>query len=106
VVIVDKSRKGQLAQLAKRIRAARVGSHLSQSVLAKAVGVSDKAISSYEKGRAVPSIGKLTKIAAKTGRSLAYFAGENTNSEEIADKIAKVEKELAQIKKLLKKNPK
>lgn len=89
--------------IAKRIRQARQGARLSQQDLATAVGVSDKSISAYEQGRAVPPINKLKKIASQTSHSLNYFTDENVDQATIANRLIKVEQELKEIKKLLKK---
>lgn len=95
----------KLSQLAKRIRQAREGSHLSQSELAKNLGVSDKSISAYEQGRSTPSLEKLKKIASSTHRSLEYFTNDDVTKAEIATKLQMIERELAAVKKLLLKKP-
>ncbi len=87
--------------LAKRIREAREEANLSQATLAKHIGVSDKAISSYEKGRSIPPFENLKKIAESTNRPLTYFTDESAVESLIATKLTTIEKELAEIKKLL-----
>lgn len=89
--------------IAKRIRQARQQAHLSQQDLGKAIGVSDKSISAYEQGRAVPPVNKLKKIASTTSHSLNYFTDEKVDQAIIASRLVKVEQELKQIKRLLKK---
>lgn len=92
--------------LAKRIREAREEANLSQVTLAKSIGVSDKAISSYEKGRSIPPFEKLQKIAETTDHPLTYFTDESATEELIVTKLATIEKELAAIKKLLERKTK
>ncbi len=96
---IDQQKALQL--LAKRIREAREQANLSQATLAKNIGVSDKAISSYEKGRSVPPFENLKKIAEQTNRPLTYFTDESAVESIIATKLATIEQELAAIKKLL-----
>lgn len=100
---VNQSDQRKLAELAKRIRRAREGAHISQLELGKAIGVSDKAISSYERGRSIPPFNKLKKIAQATEQPMDYFSGDPKLEATIVSKLSKVEKELAEIKKLLKK---
>lgn len=90
--------------LAKRIFKARKEAHLSQQSLAQAIGVSDKSISAYEQARATPPLNNLKKIASVTSRSLNYFTDTNVDQGIIASKLVKVERELKEIKKLLKKS--
>ncbi len=100
---VNQSDQRKLAELAKRIRKAREEAHISQLELGKAIGVSDKAISSYEKGRSTPPFNKLKKIAQETKQPMDYFSGDPKMEGTIISKLSKVEKELAEIRKLLKK---
>lgn len=101
---VNQSDQRRLVELARRIRKAREESHISQLELGKAIGVSDKTISSYEKGRSTPPFNKLKKIAQETKQPLDYFSGDQEIEAAIVSKLSKVEKELAEIKKLLKKS--
>lgn len=87
--------------LAKRIREAREGAQLSQATLAKNIGVSDKAISSYEKGRSTPPFEKLQKIAEQTAQPLTYFTDEAAIESLIAAKLTTIEHQLQEIKELL-----
>ncbi len=90
--------------LAKRIFKARKEVHLSQQALAQAIGVSDKSVSAYEKGRAVPSIDKLKKIAISTHQSFNFFTEDKIEESMITTKLSSIEQELKQIRKLLKKS--
>ena len=90
-------------QLSKRIHKARIEANLSQAALGKGIGLSDKSISAYEQGRATPSISKLKKIASQTKKPLQYFTQEQTVEIDINGKLESIEAELAELKKLLKK---
>lgn len=90
--------------LSKRIRQARTAAHLSQAALGRSVGVSDKAVSSYEKGRSAPSVAQLKRIAQTTRLPLAYFTEENERPALLASRLAAIEKEVAELKKLLKQS--
>ena len=79
----------------KNIKKARVYSGLSQKQLAKKLGVSDKTVSAYETGRAIPPTPTLAKLAEITNVALSEIISEqelghqnsnNTNSERL-DKI-------------------
>lgn len=101
---VTRTRKGKkLNEMADRIRNARREAHLSQLELANGIGVSDKSISAYEQGRSMPPFEKLKKIADTTHHPLAYFTEDNVNETTIAAKLQSIERELLEVKKLLKK---
>lgn len=95
--------KDELTELAKRIRLARSHAHLSQHALGKNIGLSDKAISAYEKGRSIPPLDNLRKIANATRHPLTYFTQEENTEDEITAKLLSIERELAEVKRLLKK---
>ena len=89
--------------LASHIKKAREDAHISQKELGGNIGVSDKSISSYEKGRSIPPIKKLRKIAEETNKPLGYFTEEETININIISKLNIVEKELREIRELIKK---
>jgi transcriptional regulator with XRE-family HTH domain len=95
--------KKHLTELAKRIKTARRHARLSQDALGQSIGLSDKSISSYEQGRSVPPLAKLKKIADSTKRPLSYFTQENIDEANITTKLLSIERELTEVKKLLKK---
>lgn len=95
--------KDELTELAKRIRSARSNAHLSQHALGESIGLSDKAISAYEKGRSQPPLENLRKIAGATRHPLTYFTQEENADVEITAKLLSIERELAEVKRLLKK---
>lgn len=99
----DPVNKDNLNELAKRIRTARQEARLSQSALGKSIGVSDKSVSSYEQGRSTPPFAKLKRIAESTNRPISYFTQENSDDATIASKLLSIERELNEVKKLLKK---
>jgi transcriptional regulator with XRE-family HTH domain len=92
-----------LSILAKRIRAARENAHLSQHALGNSIGLSDKSISAYEKGRSQPPLENLRKIADATNHPLNYFTQDEIEDGEITAKLLSIERELAEVKILLKK---
>ncbi|HWY79204.1 MAG TPA: helix-turn-helix transcriptional regulator [Candidatus Sulfotelmatobacter sp.] len=100
---VDK--KKSLTELARRIRSARENAHLSQNALGKSIGLSDKSISAYEKGRSQPPLKNLQRIADATNHPLAYFTQETPDDAAIAAKLLSIERELAEVKRLLRKAP-
>jgi len=103
---MNTKKEKQLSQLARRIREARQHSRLSQSSLARGIGVSDKAISSYEQGRSNPPFEKLQKIAQQTNYPVSFFIGETETEGVIAQKLSTIERELAEVKRLLKQTKK
>ena|SRR5215469_18241993 len=98
---MKRSNRDDLSQLAKRIRYARENAHLSQDALGQSIGLSDKAISAYEKGRSQPPLENLRKIADATKHSLTYFTQEDNEDSSIAAKLDSIERELAEVKKIL-----
>jgi transcriptional regulator with XRE-family HTH domain len=86
--------------LSERIRSARKNVNLSQIDLANLVGVSDKAISSYEVGRAVPPLDILKKISVVTNKPMSFFFDEENNGEAVVKKVEKMIEELNDIKKI------
>jgi len=95
--------KDELSKLAQRIRSARENAHLSQQELGSGIGVSDKSISAYEKGRSQPPLENLRKIADATRHPLTYFTQEDNTETAIEAKLLSIERELAEVKRLLKK---
>ena len=71
--------------------------------MASKLQLSDKAVSSYEVGRAQPGIEVLRDIGQATGRPVTYFI-DDEGAEEIdfTVKIRNIEKELAELKTALK----
>ena len=89
-----------LQMLSERIRLARKEAVLSQIELAQLVGVSDKAISSYEVGRAIPPLDILKKISVITGKQMAFFFDEDPSNRAVLQKVDKMIEDLNAIKKI------
>jgi len=92
--------------LFKRIKQARVIAGLSQQELAEKLGVSDKTISAYELGRAIPPSTTIAKIATITGVPLNdFFSNSNkgTSLEDIDKKLDRLEKRMAEMSVFLSK---
>lgn len=101
--IDNNPKEKKLSELARRIRTARREARLSQQALGDNIGVSDKSVSAYEQGRSVPPFDKLKKIAVQTNRPVSYFTEDNIDEATITTKLLSIERELAEVKKLLKK---
>lgn len=91
-----------LTALQERVRRAREEAHLSQKELGDFIGVSDKSVSAYEQGRSTPPFEKLKKIAECTNRPITFFTEEEPNTSIIVNKLSLIEKEMAEIRDLLK----
>ena len=100
-----KPREG-VESIGQLVRSARKNAHLSQAELANGIGVSDKAISSYEQGRSIPPFDKLKKIASVTGHPLSFFTEDNVSDTTIMAKLQTVEQQLIEIKTILEKSRK
>lgn len=88
--------------MGEKIKRARTAAGLSQKDLAGRLQLSDKAVSSYEVGRAQPSIEVLKEISSLTEQPLVYFLDEQPHVDlELQAKLKKIERELAEIKTLL-----
>lgn len=88
--------------LAEKIKTARKSVGLSQRDMGKILKLSDKAVSSYEVGRAAPNLDALRQIAEVTHKPISYFVEETVDEESLIEvKIKMIEKELSEIKELL-----
>jgi len=88
--------------LGSKIKSARKGAGLSQKEMAKILGISDKAVSSYEVGRATPPVPTLREISTITYKPYSYFMEPDESEEmDVPGKIAKIEHELSEIKRML-----
>ncbi len=89
-----------------RIKKARKEMGFSQKQLAGYLRVSDKAVSSYEIGRTTPSFETIKKIGKIVHKPINYFDKDSDPKDlDLQIKIKTIEKELLEIKKLLKKKP-
>ncbi|EHQ35150.1 protein of unknown function DUF955 [Methanoplanus limicola DSM 2279] len=64
-------------QIGERIHAARKGKGLSLRAMGEIIGVSQTAVSKYEKGEIVPDSGMLIRIANSTSKSPDFFFRQN-----------------------------
>ncbi len=97
----------KMDKIAKKLKQARVEAALSQKDLANSLKLSDRTISAYEKGRAMPPLDTLQNISNLTHKSINYFLDEEIDEGENLDlqvKLKKIEIELLQIKKALKEH--
>lgn len=81
-------------------------SGLSQKELAERLGLSDKTISAYETGRAIPPSSTLAKIAEITNVSVSKIMGESAvedeyNQSRVNDRLDKIEERLSNIEQLI-----
>lgn len=92
--------------LFKNIKAARIQAGLSQSQLANKLGLSDKTISAYETGRAIPPTITLFSIAKATGFSLLQLTGFEQKSTEsaISNKLDSLAEKIFEIGDQIKKS--
>ena|SRR5258708_40342668 len=90
--------------IADKIKKARKEAGLSQKQMGDAMSLSDKAISSYEVGRATPTVDTLREISRVTYKPVTYFLEEGDPDEmNVQMKIRSIERDLMEIKKILKK---
>jgi len=97
--------------IGERIRQEREKQGLSQRRLGIVLGLSDKAISSYESGRTIPPLDTLLKISNELNKPVSYFLSDHIEEIDIVDHIeiltSKVEellREIGELRNLLKKN--
>jgi transcriptional regulator with XRE-family HTH domain len=101
------SNQPKVSYLGERIRTARKSVGLSQEDLGQILGVSDKTISAYEVGRAVPPLPKLLKLAEVTRRPVSYFSTETPSVKiEVEERLRLIENLLTEIKELLEEKTK
>jgi transcriptional regulator with XRE-family HTH domain len=93
--------------IGKMIRKARKEIGLSQKDFANVLHVSDKTISSYEVGRAMPGFNTLLQISKVVQKPISYFDSDVEHEDiDLQIKLAVIEKELLEIKKILAKRNK
>jgi len=63
--------------LAKRLKEARESKKYTQRDLGLLVGLSDKSISAYEKGKVIPPLEILVRIAKELEKPVSYFLEED-----------------------------
>lgn len=65
--------------IAEKIKKERERLGLTQEEFGKLIGISKQSISSWEKGRNLPDILNIAKIANLSGKTLAEFFNDTTN---------------------------
>ena len=90
--------------LGERLKHARKLAGYSQRELAKELKVTDKAVSTYEVGRAEPSFKMMKKISKLVGKPISYFDTDYEVSESnLEGKLDRIEEELKEIRIMLQK---
>lgn len=88
--------------LSALIRKARKEIGLSQRDFAKHLQISDKTVSSYEVGRAMPTFDMLRKISRVVNKPISYFDADSQSDDvDLQIKLQIIERELLEIKKIL-----
>ncbi len=98
--------------IGSKIRKERERQGMSQRRLGMVLGLSDKAVSSYESDRTVPSLDTLMKIANELGKPINYFLSDYVDDIDLVDHMDLLQKkvdalvaELAELKEaILRKN--
>ncbi len=89
----------------ENIKKARIQSGLSQKSLAKKLGISDKTISAYETGRAIPPMPTLTEISKITGVSISQIIEESKEERESKTynekKLAQLEERISNLEQII-----
>lgn len=94
----------RLLTLGQRIKQARKEAGLSQKDLANKLQVTDKAVSTYEVGRAQPTFQMIKEISRLTRKPIHYFDDEVDITEpNLMIKLDRIEEELREIRRLLEK---
>ena len=83
----------------KKVRQER---KLSQRNLGVFLGLSDKAISSYESGRTLPNLEVLMKISKELEKPASYFLDEDLAQESLVDRLNEIEIQIKNISENLK----
>jgi len=93
----------EVDKMSRAIRQARQLAGFSQKQLAKKLGLSDKTISAYEKGRAIPPATTLKRIAEVTNKPINgfYRADDTVDLDLINRKLDILIKELGDIRQAL-----
>ena len=87
-------------KLGQKISQIRKEKKLSQSDIAKAVGVSRDAISKYERGDIVPSVENAKKMADVLGVNLDYLVSNEEQQEVIENSMVRRIKEIQRLSEI------
>lgn len=80
--------------IGERIKRARESRGLSQKLLGVKLGLSDKAISSYESARTVPPIETMYKIAKELKKPISFFLESEEDDASLLERIDRIEKSI------------
>lgn len=86
-----------IKELGGKIRSAREAKGLSQKKLGLILGLSDKAISSYESSRTYPPLDTLYQIATELDKSIDFFISKDSNKLDLEIKLQIIDKKLNEI---------
>ena len=89
-------------KIGEAIKKARKEIGMSQKEFADILHVSDKTVSSYEVGRADPSFEMMRKMSKSLHKPIGYFADDAPDDIDLQLRLNTIERELLEIKKLLK----
>ena len=93
--------------IGQKIKKARKEAGMSQEDLGRALGLTDKAVSTYEVGRASPSIDTLKEISKVTYKPITYFMSDGDPDDiNLEVKMKIIERELTEIKEILRRKSK
>lgn len=87
--------------IARNITAVRKANHLTQAELAEKLNYSDKSISKWENGEAVPSVDVLVQMSNLFGMSIDYFVKDQPTESAPAQKRTKSNKVIITILSVL-----
>lgn len=88
--------------IGERIRKIRESEGISQRSLGLSLGLSDKAISSYESGRTLPPLKTLFKIAGELKKPVSYFIENAEDEASLYERIDRTERLLNEVNTELK----
>lgn len=92
--------------LASKIRLARQDLSLSQRAFGRLLKLSDKAVSAYEVGRAMPTVETLVELSKVAYKPIGYFFEQTNPDLELQIKLKQIEKELLEAKQQITKQGK
>lgn len=87
-------------QIAEKIKLLRKSKNLSQERFGRKIGLSGKSISAYERGRSIPPIKILNRIASTF--NTVFLQIQTEKKVELEDKINRVRDALTEIESILK----
>lgn len=89
--------------LAERIKTVRQEMQVSQKKLGEMLQLSDKAVSAYEVGRAMPTIETLVLLSELAYKPIGYFFEQRSADLELQIKLKQIEKDLLKAQQAVEK---